>query len=158
MMHPPAAARQQSRPTAEREPDLEFGDFTDAGAAPRDASSLVVVTYNIRYAVGSRLISGSLARRLGFGRPGRRPQLVEGNIRRAARAFKDGARMPPADLIALQEADRQTVRAGGRHVGRELAEALGMGYVRAANRTPTEAQPKAKQWYLDVEERINVGE
>src|SRR5688572_19508764 len=61
MMHPPAAARQQSRPTAEREPDLEFGDFTDAGAAPRDASSLVVVTYNIRYAVGSRLISGSLA-------------------------------------------------------------------------------------------------
>lgn len=157
-MHPPAAARQQSRPQEERAPDLESGDFSDAEAAPRDVSKLVVVTYNIRYGVGSRLISGSLARRLGLGRPGRRPRLVEGNLRRAARAFEDGARMPPADLVALQEADRQTLRAGGRHVARELAQALGMSYVRAAMRTPSEAQPKAKQWYLDFEERINVGE
>jgi endonuclease/exonuclease/phosphatase family metal-dependent hydrolase len=66
--------------------------------------------------------------------------------------------MPPSDLVALQEADRQTLRAGGHHVARELAEALGMSYVRAATPTPREAQPKAKQWYLDFEERINAGE
>ena len=158
MMHPPAAIRQHSRPQEEHAPDLEFGDFTDAEAAPRDVSSLVVATYNIRYAVGSRLISGSIIRRLGLGRPARRPRLVEGNIRRAARAFTDGERMPPADLVALQEADRQTSRAGGRHVARELAEALDMGYVRAAMPTPREEQPKDKKWYLDFEERINAGE
>jgi endonuclease/exonuclease/phosphatase family metal-dependent hydrolase len=158
MMHPRAVIRQDTRPQGERAPDLEFGDFTNSEAAPRDVSRLVVATYNIRYAVGSRLISGSLLRRLGLGWPTRRPRLVEGNIRRAARAFTDGDRMPPADLIALQEADRQTLRAGGRHVARELAESLGMSYVRAATPTPREAQPKDKKWYLDFEERINAGE
>lgn len=158
MMHPPAAIRQHPRPKEERAPGLESGDFSNADAAPRDVSRLVVVTYNIRYAVGSRLISGSIFRRLGLGRPARRPRLVGGNIRRAARAFEDGRRMPPADLIALQEADRQTSRAGGLHVARELARALGMSYVRAAMPTPRDAQPKAKRWYLDFEERINAGE
>jgi endonuclease/exonuclease/phosphatase family metal-dependent hydrolase len=158
MMHPHAAIRQHPLPPDERAPALESGDFTNADAPPPDASKLVVATYNIRYAVGSRLISGSLLRRLGLGRPGRRARLVEENIRRAARAFLEGARMPPADLIALQEADRETTRAGGRHVARELAEALRMSYVRAATPTPVEAQPKAKQWYLDFEERINAGE
>ena len=158
MMHPHAAIRQHPRPKAESAPGLEFGDFSNPDAAPRNVASLVVATYNIRYAVGSRLISGSLMRRLGLGRPARRPRLVGENILRAARAFRDGERMPPADLIALQEADRRTLRAGGRNVARELAEALRMGYVRAAMPTPAEAQPKAKQWYLDFEERINAGE
>ncbi len=156
-MHPPATIRQQTRQQGERTPELEFGDFSDSNPKPF-VSSLVVATYNIRYAVGSHLISGSLLRRLGLRRPARRPWLVEANIRRAARALKDGARMPRADLVALQEADRQTVRAGVRHVARELAEALGMSYVRAAMPTPRDEEPKAKQWYLDFEERINAGE
>ncbi len=122
MMHPRAFIRQDTGPQEERAPELEFGDFSNSESAPRDVSRLVVATYNIRYAVGSRLISGSLMRRLGLGWPARRPRLVAGNIRRAAQAFTDGDRMPPADLIALQEADRQTLRAGGRHVARELAE------------------------------------
>ncbi|MCA1634431.1 MAG: endonuclease/exonuclease/phosphatase family protein [Acidobacteria bacterium] len=157
MMHSHADIRQQPGHTDGSAPELERGDFSKAVEAS-DASRLVVATYNIRYAVGSRLISGSLLRRLGFKRPSHRPRLVEENIRRAARAFDDGMRMPRADLIALQEADRNTARAGGRHVARELAEALGMSYVRAAIRTPRVEQPKTRQWYLDFEERIGMGE
>jgi endonuclease/exonuclease/phosphatase family metal-dependent hydrolase len=157
MMHSPATIRQQPRQANERAPELEFGDFSDA-SAPGHVSSLVVATYNIRYAVGSRLISGSLLRRLGLSRPARRPRLIEENIRRAARALTGGARMPRADLIALQEADRLTIRAGERHVASELALALGMSYVRAAMPTPRDVEPKARQWYLDFEEHISPGE
>ncbi|MDQ3917947.1 MAG: hypothetical protein M3348_05675, partial [Acidobacteriota bacterium] len=81
-------------------------------------SRLVVTTYNIRYAVGSHLIGGSLLRRLGVSRPGRRARLVAGNVNKAARILSDGARMPRADVLALQEADRGTRRAGGQHVAR----------------------------------------
>src|ERR1044071_6279430 len=52
---------------------------------------LVVATYNIRYAVGSHLIGGSLLRRAGLGWPSRRPRLVGQNIRKAAKLFSDGA-------------------------------------------------------------------
>jgi endonuclease/exonuclease/phosphatase family metal-dependent hydrolase len=138
------------------EPELEYGSFAPADAG--DISRLVVATYNIRYAVGSYLISGGVLRRLGVARPGRRPRLVGRNIRDAARLLAEGRRMPRADLIALQEADRETRRAGGRHVALELAEALAMNFVRAATPTPQDEEPKAKQWYLDFEERIGRGE
>lgn len=119
---------------------------------------LVVVTYNIRYAVGSFLITGGLLRRLGVSRPARRSTLVARNISKAARAFSGWRGMPPADVIALQEADRHTLRAGGQHVARELARSLKMNFARAATPTPSEEEPKKKQWYLDFEERIRVGE
>lgn len=122
------------------------------------ASHLVVVTYNIRYAVGSHLIGGSLLRRIGLGRPSRRPRLVESNIGRAARILSDGERMPRADVVALQEADRATVRAGGRHVARELARELRMNFVRASVPTPADAPPRDRKWWLDFEERMAVGE
>ena len=138
--------------------DIEAGEFA-AGIDARGArTKLVVATYNIRYAVGSLLITGSLFRRLGLGRPARRAALVGGNIERAARAFKGWRRMPPVDVLALQEADRLTERAGRRHVAKELAAALGMNYVRAAMETPDEEDHKKKQWYLDFEERIRRGE
>ncbi|HWS54056.1 MAG TPA: endonuclease/exonuclease/phosphatase family protein, partial [Pyrinomonadaceae bacterium] len=76
----------------------------------------------------------------------------------AAAALTDGRRMPRADVVALQEADRATLRAGGRHVARELAEAAGMSFVRAAMATPRDEEPKKKQWYLDFEEQIRRGE
>ncbi|HYH84672.1 MAG TPA: endonuclease/exonuclease/phosphatase family protein [Pyrinomonadaceae bacterium] len=139
------------------EPGVERGSFAP-GENVEDVSRLVIVTYNVRYAVGSHLIAGSLLRRIGISRPGRRPRLVESNIRKAARILSGGARMPRADLVALQEADRETVRAGGRHVARELAERLGMNFVRAATPTPKDAQPKDRKWWLDFEERIRVGE
>lgn len=139
-----------------RTPDqLEFGSFAPAVT---DASrrSLVVATYNIRYAVGSFLITGSLLRRIGLTRPARRARLVGDNIRRSSELFSRGRRMPPVDLVALQEADRRTTRAGGRHVSRELAERLGMSFVYAWADAPGEEPPKAKQWYLDFEERVGV--
>ncbi|HEV2860115.1 MAG TPA: endonuclease/exonuclease/phosphatase family protein [Pyrinomonadaceae bacterium] len=136
---------------------LETGGPAPPGPASTPAR-LVAATYNIRYAVGSRLISGGLLRRVGVSRPSRRPALVAGNIEAAARAFSGGALMPAADLLALQEADRGTLRAGGRHVAAELAAALRMAYARAYAPTPRDVEPEPKQWYLDFEERIAKGE
>src|SRR5688500_514064 len=98
------AARPSSDEVSAPEPDIERGDFSREGEAA-NTGRLVVVTYNIRYAVGSHLIGGSLLRRAGLGWPGRRPRLVAGNIKKAARLLAGGAPMPPADVVALQEAD-----------------------------------------------------
>lgn len=150
-------AAQQTEPA---EADVEFGGHArDERRADERRSAdgrrrLVVVTYNIRYAVGSFLITGSLLRRAGFSRPARRASLVASNIRRAAATLSDGRRMPPADVVALQEADRETRRAGRRHVARELAEELGMAYARAGVSVPAGEEQKPKQWYLDFEERL----
>lgn len=138
--------------------EIERGDFAPRTSPPEGARRLVVVTYNIRYAVGSHLIGGSLLRRAGLGWPGRRPRLVGDNIRRAARILSDGAALPRADVLALQEADRGTLRAGGRHVARELASELGMDYVRAHVPTPADVEPAERKWWLDFEERMLRGE
>ena len=146
--------QQQSRAN---ESGIERGSFAH-GESGEVVARLVIVTYNIRYGVGSHLIGGSLFRKFGISRPGRRPRLIESNIRKAAQILSDGSRMPRADLVALQEADRGTLRAGGRDVARELAQTLGMNFVRAAAPTPGDAQPKDRKWWLDFEERIRVGE
>ncbi len=149
----------ESRTPPTPPPGLESGDFARRRDADAGTGRLVVVTYNIRYAVGSHLIGGSLMRRAGLGRPGRRARLIKGNIERAARILSGGAAgMPPADVVALQEADRETLRAGGRHVARELAEAMGMNYVRAHVPTPADVEPKERKWWLDFEERMLRGE
>lgn len=151
---------------ANRQPqvnDLETGSF----AAPLKESStqhsstaarLTVATYNIRYAVGSFLISGSLLRRVGISRPRRRSSLVARHIARAALAFSDGARLPPPDVIALQEADKETIRAEGHHVARELAHALKMNYAHASARAPHSEEPQPNRWYLDFEEHLEIDE
>jgi endonuclease/exonuclease/phosphatase family metal-dependent hydrolase len=138
--------------------EIERGDFAPPEPSPEEPRRLVVVTYNIRYAVGSHLIGGSLLRRAGLGWPGRRPRLVGDNIRRAARILSGGDSLPRADVVALQEADRGTLRAGGRHVARELAAELGMSYVRAHVPTPADVEPGARKWWLDFEERMLRGE
>lgn len=154
-MRSPATPTPRDAPPAG--PGLEFGGVSAApDAAP--PARLVVATFNVRYAVGSFLISGSLLRRVGIKRPGRRPSLVARHVGAAAAALSGGRRMPRADVVALQEADRGTVRAGRRHVARELAAALGMSFVRAAAPTPRDEEPKKKQWYLDFEEHILLGE
>ncbi|MFL6334864.1 MAG: endonuclease/exonuclease/phosphatase family protein [Pyrinomonadaceae bacterium] len=140
------------------EPEIEHGDFATHTAAAVEPSRLVVVTYNIRYAVGSHLIGGSLLRRAGLGWPGRRPRLVGANIRKAARILSDGVHLPRADVVALQEADRGTLRAGGRHVTHELAARLRMNYVRAHVPTPADVEPQERKWWLDFEERMRRGE
>lgn len=141
------------------EAEVERGSFARGGArATVNPTRLVVATYNIRYAVGSHLVGGSLLRRVGLGWPSRRTRLVGRNIERAARLLSDGAKMPRADVLALQEVDRGTIRAGGRHVARELAAALGVEYARAHVATPSDAEPKDRKWWLDFEERMRLGE
>lgn len=115
---------------------------------------LVISTFNIRYAAGSFLITGSLFRRVGLSRPQRRAALIDKHLARAAQAFSNGKLMPPSDIIALQEADRFTLRAGGRHIAAELACKLDMFWAHARMNLPREAEPKKKQWYLDFEEHI----
>lgn len=145
--------------TAQDELEVERGDFArGVGTSSESPARLVVATYNIRYAVGSHLIGGSLLRRVGLGWPSRRPRLVGRNIERAARLLSDGSKMPLADVVAIQEADRGTIRAGGRHVARELAAALKVEYARAHVATPSDAEPKDRKWWLDFEERMRVGE
>jgi endonuclease/exonuclease/phosphatase family metal-dependent hydrolase len=154
-----ATTQTPTRATPRDETEVERGDFArDGVTTPQSPARLVVVTYNIRYAVGSHLIGGSLLRRVGLGWPSRRPRLVGRNVEKAARLLSGGATMPRADVVALQEADRETLRAGGRHVARELAEALGTSYVRAHVRTPPDVEPKDRKWWLDFEERMRVGE
>lgn len=132
---------------------IEHGSF--APRQPRKAQTkLVIATYNIRYGVGSYLITGSLLRRVGIKRLRRRARLVSRHISRASRALSDGVRMPRVDIIALQEADKQTARAGGIHVARELAQKLQMHYVHASLNIPRGEEAKSNQWYLDFEEHI----
>lgn len=138
--------------------EIECGSFTSAQTVCAAETKLVVVSFNIRYGVGSHLISGSVLRRAGLARPKRRRRLVARHIKQAARAFRDEKLLPRAAIIALQEADRETVRAGGAHVARELACELGMNYAHAALNLPRDETPKAKQWYLDFEERILPGD
>lgn len=150
------------RVTAEsHEPDLETADGLERGsfrtpaatpAASPSPRTLVLATYNIRYARGSHLISGGILRRTGVSRPARRGQLVARNVARAARVLSDA---PTPHVVALQEADRRTARAGGLHVARELASLLAADYVHAASRAPRGEEPKSKQWYLDFEEPID---
>jgi endonuclease/exonuclease/phosphatase family metal-dependent hydrolase len=149
------AAAIPSRPQDDT-PAIETGSFTIDGAAA--GSKLIIVSFNIRYAVGSFLISGSLLRRIGFKRPRRRVALVARHLRRAARAFTDGKRLPPADIVALQEADKETARAGRFHIARELARALKMNYASATIGLPRDEEPQANKWYLDFEEHIEPDE
>lgn len=137
--------------------EVESGSFAPA-SANTEQSSLVIVSYNIRYGVGSFLITGSLLRRLRLKLPRRRPRLVARHIGRAARVFSGDAHFPRADVIALQEADKETLRAGRHHVALELARQLQMHYAHASLNLPREEEPKPKQWYLDFEERIAADE
>lgn len=137
---------------------LEVGSYASAAETGAASSTLVVATFNIRYAVGSFLISGSVARRLGLKMPARRPQLVARNLQRAAKLLSDGDRLPAPQILALQEADHQTTRAGGHHIARELAQALQMNYAYVAPDHHVTEKPKSKQWYLDFEERLTPSE
>src|SRR5688572_21260355 len=103
---------------------IEFGDITPTGEIGADGSSIVVASYNIRYAVGQYLISGGLLRKAGLSGSARRTDQVAAHIETAARAFSEDKLLPRPQLIALQEADKGTQRAGKHHVARELAERL----------------------------------
>lgn len=151
------ATVEQETSAAQAPSDVETGSFAPS-SEKIEQSRLLIVSYNIRYAVGSYLITGSLLRRVSLKLPRRRPRLVERHIKRAARALSGDTRFPRADVIALQEADKGTVRAGLHHVARELAGELQMHYAHASLNSPREEEQKPKQWYLDFEERIAADE
>ncbi|HEV7376997.1 MAG TPA: endonuclease/exonuclease/phosphatase family protein [Pyrinomonadaceae bacterium] len=134
---------------------LEIDSFAPSTETQVECSTLVIASYNIRYAVGSFLIAGSIGRRLGLSRPRRRPRLVASHLQNAAIAFTNGQRLPPPLILALQEADQQTLRAGGHHIARELAQELQMNYAYAASEIPARLEPKSNRWYLDFEEHIS---
>jgi endonuclease/exonuclease/phosphatase family metal-dependent hydrolase len=135
---------------------IEFGDVRSNQETTESASTFVVASYNIRYAVGRFLISGGILRKAGLGRTSQRDQQIAGNIRAAARAFSDGRLLPSVDVLALQEADKRTKRAGGHHVARELAEALQMDWTHVPAGIPRGEKPKTRQWWLDFEEPIEL--
>ena len=139
---------------------IEFG-YSQSGEQPgrrhtENTSTLVVASYNIRYAVGRFLISGGLLRKAGLRRVRRRDEQVARNIVAAARAFSEGRLLPSVDVIALQEADKGTQRAGGHHVARELAEALQMSWIHVPAGIPRGEKPKTRQWWLNFEEQIGL--
>ena len=121
-------------------------------------SRLVLASYNIRYAVGSHLISSGLLRRIGYNFPGNRTAAVNRNIRTAAEIFSNNSLLPPPDILALQEADKDTVRAGGRHVAAELARELNMRFVHVGAGLPRGVKPKQREWWLNFEEQIAIDE
>jgi endonuclease/exonuclease/phosphatase family metal-dependent hydrolase len=117
-------------------------------------SSLVLASYNIRYAVGSHLIPSGLFRRVGYNFPRPRPQAIARNIQTAARAFSENELLPRPDIIALQEADKETGRAGGQHVAALLAAQLGLPYVHVGAGIPRGIKPEQREWWLNFEEQI----
>jgi endonuclease/exonuclease/phosphatase family metal-dependent hydrolase len=155
-----ATIEQAREPIPETAMDgIELDSFAPPDETKSARSTLVIASYNIRYAVGSFLITGSIGRRLGLTLPARRPRLVARHLRKAAQALSDGRRLPPADIVALQETDKLTARAGRQNIARQLACELQMHYARAASIRPAfGAEPKSKQWYLDFEEHISPQE
>lgn len=133
---------------------MEIGTRQPRG--PNDPSKLVIGSYNIRYGVGQFLISTGLLRKVGFNLPRRRTAVVADHLNQAAKAFSTDSGFPPLDLLAVQEADKRTERAGGRHVAKELADALQMGWVHAAAGIPRGIKPQPRQWWLDFEEQIGL--
>jgi endonuclease/exonuclease/phosphatase family metal-dependent hydrolase len=131
------------------------GGQSRVGTADNPAT-IVVASYNIRYAVGRYLISGGLLRKLHLSRGVGRDEQVRRNIATAAQAFSAGRLLPVIDVLALQEADKRTARAGGHHVARELAEALGMNWIHVPAGIPRGIKPQARQWWLDFEEPIGL--
>lgn len=146
---------QSQSPPIEVEP-LEFGSIDKAYEWPATKTSLIVASYNIRYARGPFLISGGMLRKLGLLRSARRTNLVSQNIHTAAQVFTSGRRLPPVDILGVQEADKSTVRSGGVHVTRELAREMNMHWVHAPAGIPRGIKPIQREWWLDFEEQIQL--
>ena len=117
---------------------------------------MIVASYNIRYARGPYLISGGLRRKIGLMSLNGRPEHVGNLISGAARAFTENKLLPPVDVLALQEADKRTLRTGGHHVAKELAEQLRMQWAHEPAGIPRGVPPVKRQWWLDFEEPINL--
>ena len=152
------AAERTTDSFLDEESKLELGRVVSTPTLRAEDTRLVVASYNIRYAVGCYLISSGILRKVGVNPPRQRSKAVANNITMAARAFSEGRLLPRPDILALQEADKQTGRAGGVHVTRELAAQLEMNWVHAPAGIPRGVPPKKRQWWLDFEEQIGLND
>lgn len=137
---------------------IEFGNQNAPLVEAAKQPSLLLASYNIRYAVGRYLIASGVLRKLGYNFPRRRPETIKQNIATAARALTDNRLLPAPDILALQEADKRTGRAGGQHVAARLAEASGLRYVHAGTGLPRGIKPKQREWWLDFEEQVSIND
>jgi endonuclease/exonuclease/phosphatase family metal-dependent hydrolase len=126
----------------------------EPGPGDRDRSSLVLASYNIRYGVGSHLISSGLLRKVGINVPRPRAAAVGLNLKTAAGTFSDNLLLPRPDILALQEADKETGRAGGQHIAARLAEEMSVTYVHVGAGIPRGVEPEQREWWLNFEEQI----
>src|SRR5947208_7449733 len=112
-------------PAVDANNGIEFGNQRLLSNADLESRpSLVLASYNIRYAVGRYLISSGLLRKVGVNLPRRRAEAVSQNIETAAKAFSDNVLLPAPDILALQEADKRTGRACSQHVAAQVAELM----------------------------------
>jgi endonuclease/exonuclease/phosphatase family metal-dependent hydrolase len=132
----------------------EFGNQSATQVALASKGSLVLASYNIRYAVGRYLIASGLLRKVGYNLPRNRERAIKHNIATAARAFSENELLPAPDILALQEADQRTRRAGEQHVAALLAGELSMSYVHAGAGLPRGIKPRQREWWLDFEEQV----
>ena len=135
---------------------IEFGNQNAVNDKPSGQSRLVFASYNIRYAVGRYLILSGLLRKIGYNFPRDRAAMVRQNIRTAARIFSDGGLLPRPDILALQEVDKETSRAGRLHVAAELAKQMDTSYVHVSAGLPRGLTPKQREWWLNFEEQIAI--
>jgi endonuclease/exonuclease/phosphatase family metal-dependent hydrolase len=135
---------------------IEFGNDRSPLSKPSDKRSLVLASYNIRYAVGRYLILSGLLRKAGYNFPRQRADAINRNLEIAARAFSDNRLLPTPDILALQEADKMTGRAASVHVAAELANAMDSRYVHVAAGLPHGIRPQQREWWLDFEEQVAV--
>lgn len=135
---------------------IEFGNEQVPQTDFSQKSSLILASYNIRYAVGRFLILSGLLRKAGYNFPGRRADAIAQNIATVASVLNEKQLMPAPDILALQEADKVTGRAGQQHVARRLAEELGCSYVHASVGLPRGIEPKQREWWLNFEEQVAI--
>src|SRR5260370_7102111 len=89
---------------------IEFGNQSALQNETETPTRLVLASYNIRYAVGSRLIPSGVLRKLGYKFPRPRPQAVARNIATASRAFSQTQLFPRPDIIPFHYTDNGTTR------------------------------------------------
>jgi len=97
-------------------------------------------------------------RKVGYNFPVDRTAAVRRNIQSAAAAFSNNLLLPPPDILALQEADKETARAGRHHVAAALATELVSPYVHVGVGLPRGIKPKQREWWLNFEEQIGIDE
>ena len=135
---------------------IELGNQEAHVVDASENSGLILASYNIRYGVGRFLILSGLLRKLGYNFPRERANALNRNITIAARAFCDNELLPAPDILALQEADKTTGRAGGVHVASRLADEMQIRYVHIGAGVPVGIKPQEREWWLNFEEQVAI--